>query len=200
MTVADNINALIRIIHNFLEGLEHTHIKPFLADWPSPESTTHAVLPCRLPVLSCLTALVEAAGKETAILVNRLASLANHMAWGQTYSLQDVSSDFLEKYGWTELIGQRGPITSNRMACGFLLLGSQVEYPRHCHEAEEVYVPLTLQTFWQQGKQEWICRVPGVPIYHASWRSHAMRTETTPLLALYLWRGSNLVQKSLFES
>ena len=28
---------------------------------------------------------------------------------------------------------------------------------------------------------------------------HAMRTETVPLLALYLWRGGNLVQKSLVE-
>ena len=27
--------------------------------------------------------------------------------------------NFLEKYGWTEIIGLRGPITSNRVACGF---------------------------------------------------------------------------------
>jgi hypothetical protein len=28
---------------------------------------------------------------------------------------------------------------------------------------------------------------------------HAMRTETLPLLALYLWRGANLTEKSLIE-
>jgi len=104
--------------------------------------------------------------------------------------------NFLEKYGWTELIGLRGPITSNRVACGFLLLGPEIEYPQHCHESEEVYVPLTGQTLWQQSNQDWVYRASGLPIYHASWALHAMRTETTPLLALYLWRGGNLVQKS----
>jgi hypothetical protein len=28
---------------------------------------------------------------------------------------------------------------------------------------------------------------------------HAMRTETVPLLALYLWRGDNLTEKSHIE-
>ena len=126
-----------------------------------------------------------------------LVSLSNSLAWGQTYSAQDFGLGFLEKYGWTEIIGQRGPIASDRIACGFLLLGSQVEYPRHRHEAQEVYVPLTGKTLWLQGNQDWNYRTPGLPVYHASWEPHAMRTETVPLLALYLWRGGNLVQKSL---
>jgi hypothetical protein len=28
----------------------------------------------------------------------------------------------------------------------------------------------------------------------------AMRTDNLPLMALYLWRGGNLVQKSLFDA
>jgi hypothetical protein len=200
VTVKDNIVPFIIEIHNFLEDLDDSHLKPFLADWPSTKRVTRSVLPQRLPVLSYLPAVVKATGKKTEILVKRLIPLANHMAWRQTYTTQDESSGFLEKYGWTELIGLRGPIASNRLACGFLLLGPQIEYPSHFHEAEEIYVPLTKQTLWQRGEQSWAYRTPGRPIYHASRVPHAIRTEAIPLLALYLWRGRNLVQKSMFAA
>jgi len=197
MKVENNIITLIITIRHFLEGLNNIHLKLFLTDWPSATCITRSVLPHRIPVLSYLPSAVKAAGKKTAIVAKMLASLKNQIAWGQTYSAQDFGVEFLEKYGWTELIGLRGPIASNRIACGFLLLGPQVEYPRHRHEAEEIYVSLTGQTLWQRSNQDWIYRDPGLPIYHASWVPHAMRTETVPLLALYLWRGGDLVQKSL---
>ena len=198
MTAEDNIIHLIIEIRHFFEDLNEGYLKPFLADWPLKICTTRSVSPNSLPVLSYLPAVVKAATKKTETLVNMLSSLANHVAWGQTYSAQDLGIGFLEKYGWAEIMGLRGPIASDRLACGFLLLGSRVEYPQHCHEAEEVYVPLTDRTLWHQSNQDWVYRTPGLPIYHASWKSHAMRTETTPLLALYLWRGGNLVQKSCF--
>jgi len=75
-----------------------------------------------------------------------------------------VVRQFLEKYGWTEIIGQRGPIASDRIACGFLLLGPRVEYPQHRHEAQEVYVPLTGKTLWLKGDQEWSYRTLGLPV------------------------------------
>ena len=143
-----------------------------------------------------MPAAVAAARKEAASLVDMLASTVNQTAWGQTYSAQDFSSGFLEKYGWTELIGLRGPVASDRMACGFLFLGPEIEYPRHSHEAEEIYVPLTGPTFWRRGHKDWELRTPCRPIYHASRVPHAMRTQSVPLLALYLWRGTNLVEKS----
>jgi hypothetical protein len=33
-----------------------------------------------------MPAAVKAAGKKTEVIVKMLASLANHIAWGQTYS------------------------------------------------------------------------------------------------------------------
>jgi hypothetical protein len=161
---------------------------------------TRSVSPLSLPVLSCMPAAVKAAGKQTAFMVNMLAPLADHLTWDQTYSAEDIGAEFLGKYGWTEFIGLRGPIASDRMACGVLFLGPQIEYPRHSHEAEEVYVPLTGQTLWQRDDQDWAYRAAGLPIYHASGMPHAMRTESVLLLALYLWRGGNLVQKSRIES
>ena len=199
MDLEKNIIALVSAIRNFLEGLNDTHLNSFMTDWPSPNSEQRSVYPNSLPVLSWMPAAVKAAGKQTAFMVNMLVPLANHITWGQTYSAEDFGAGFLEKYGWTEFIGQRGPIASDRMASGVLLLGPEIEYPRHSHEAEEVYVPLTGPTLWQRSDQDWAYHAPGRPVYHASWEPHAMRTETVPLLALYLWHGGNLVQKSRIE-
>ena len=185
----NKIIAFVIAIRDYLEDLNDTHLNSFLADWPSPNCKMRSVFPNSLPILSWMPAAVKAAGKNTEFIVKMLASLASHIAWGQTYSAQDFGAGFLEKYGWTELIGLRGPIGSNRIACGFLFLGPEIEYPRHSHEAEEVYVPLTDQTLWQQGNQDWTYRAPGLPIHHASWVPHAMRTEyaslnvTTPAIA-----------------
>lgn len=195
----NNITAFVIAIRNFLQGLNDSHLYPFLANWPSPNYRIRPVVPRSLPILSWMPAAVKAAGKQTRFLVNRLASLASHLTWGQTYSEQDFGAGFLEKYGWTEFIGLRGPIASERIACGVLFLGPQIEYPRHSHAAEEIYVPLTGQTLWQCGDQDWVYRSAGLPIYHAARMPHAMRTKSVPLLALYLWRAGNLVQKSRIE-
>ena len=195
----NNILAFVVAIRNFLEDLSDSRLNSFLANWPAPNCQMRSVIPRTLPVLSWMPAAGKAAGKSTELLVNRLSSLASQLAWGQTYSEQDFGAGFLEKYGWTEFIGLRGPIASDRMACGVLFLGPQIEYPRHSHAAEEIYVPLTGQTLWQCGDQDRAYRPAGLPIYHASGVPHAMRTESVPLLALYLWHGGNLVQKSRIE-
>jgi len=155
--------------------------------------------PNYLPVLSFLPAAVKAAHEKAKPLTQSLAALSRKLTWGQTYSVEDFGSKFLQRYAWTELIGQRGPIPSDRIACGFLFLGPQVEYPRHSHEAQEVYVPLTHSTLWQRRNQVWVPGAAGKPRFHASWEPHAMRADNQPLLALYIWHGGKLVQKSRIE-
>ena len=188
--------AFISAIRQFFEDLDNTHINSFLVDWPTVKCRTRSIAPLVLPVLYWMPQVVAAAHQKAAFLVKMLASMANQITWGQTYSAEDFGSGFLEKYGWTELIGLRGPIASERMACGFLLLGPEIEYPRHSHEAEEVYVPLTEPTYWMRGNEDWELRAACRPIFHASRMPHAMRTESVPLLALYLWHGGSLIEKS----
>ncbi len=187
---------LVDTIYDFLKGLDESRLSPFLGDWPSKPFKTRIISRTRLPVISYLSQLVTGANAEAKNIVKMLETSAEYFGWGQTYSEKDFGSIFLKKYGWTELIGLRGPIKSKNMACGFLLLGPDIEYPMHSHEAEEIYVPLGSQTFWMQGNDPWISRPCSVPIYHKSWMTHGMRTKSTPLLAIYLWRGGNLVQKS----
>ena len=191
--------ALITAIRKFIEDLDDPQINSFLTDWPPAYFRMRSVVPQTLPVLSWMPEALAAVGKKAEYIVNMLASLANHLTWGQTYSAGDFGAGFLEKYGWTELIGLRGPIAYDRMACGFLFLGPDIEYPRHSHEAEEVYLPLSGPTLWKQGNTDWESRAPCRPIYHGSRLPHAMRTESVPLLALYLWRAGNLDEKSRIE-
>ena len=87
-------------------------------------------------------------------------------------------------------------LVSERLVCGFLLLGPQTLYPRHRHEAEEIYVPLSGTAAWQQGDGAWREKLPGAAIHHTSLEPHAMRTAQQPLLALYLWRGGGLTRSS----
>ena len=187
---------LVNLVYDYLSGMDDECLEPFLAAWPSQPFKTRCVSQKNLPVLSYLPRLVNKANEKTKRIVKTLETSAKHLTWGQTYSVEDFGTDFLEKYGWTELIGLRGQIKSKDIACGFLLLGPGIEYPKHSHEAVEVYVPLTSRALWVQGDDDWISRPTSVPIYHRSLLSHGMRTGNSPMLALYLWRGGNLTQKS----
>ena len=190
---------LVSSVYRYLCGLNDAYLEPFLANWPCEPFKTRAILPNPLPVVSCMPAVVQAIQAEVASIVNGFRASTQYLQWGQTYAAEDFGAAFLEKYGWAEMIGQRGPIASDSIACGFLLLASGTAYPSHRHAAEEVYLPLTGPTFWKMGHDRWENRPIGVPIYHRSGITHAMRTESVPLLALYLWRGGNLVEKSRID-
>jgi Dimethlysulfonioproprionate lyase len=190
---------LVDTLYDYLIDVNDIRLATFLAHWPSEPYKTRTVSPNTLPVLSYLPELVTEEDTAIAKITKMLATSMDSLGWGQTYSKRDFGAAFLEKYGWTELIGLRGPIISEGIACGFLLLGPHIEYPKHSHEAEEIYIPMSSQALWVQGNGEWISRPGGIPIYHGSWLPHGMRTGSTPLLALYLWRGGNLAQKSHIE-
>ena len=196
MNFENEFRSFVIVIRKYLENVSDRRLNPFLKNWPAVHSKLRQAPPNHLPVLSFLPAVLETAHEQSEHIIQTLVSLSPKLAWGQTYSKEDFGPDFLERYGWTELIGQRGPIPSDQIACGFLLLGPQVVYPRHSHEAQEVYIPMTTETLWQRNNQEWTQGAAGKPRHHASWEWHAMRTANQPLLALYLWRGGKLVQKS----
>jgi len=193
------LGALIERTHALLVSLQAPALEPFLADWPLAKEW-RPVVPAALPVLRWLPEAKADAPALSAELVNEVVRAAASMAWRQTYTTDEVSAEFLQNYGWSEIVGLSGPLASERIACGFLLLGPETHYPRHRHEAQEIYIPLAGIALWQQGDGKWRARLPGTVIHHASDEPHAMRTGTRPLLALYLWRSSNLHQKSHFDN
>jgi hypothetical protein len=195
MTMAEDLAARIK---RLLESLPVAALAPFLADWPL-EVQRRTLIAAQLPVLSWLAEVRidrSAFGRD---LVAAVCQAAPSLAWRQTYSVNDVERSFLDNYGWCEIIGREAPLASERIACGFLLLGPHAHYPRHRHDAEEIYLPLSGAAAWQQGDGVWRERSPGTPIHHAGGEPHAMRTDACPLLALYLWRGADLARKAQLD-
>ncbi|GAJ90993.1 dimethylsulfoniopropionate lyase [Rhizobium rhizogenes] len=174
------------LLQRFIEGFDWRMDKRLLA--------AH-----RLPVLDHLNGLHAPADAAERDLFSALSSTASALHWGQTYSIADFGADFLQRYGWVELFGTRGHFVSDDMAGGFLLLGPDVHYPDHHHTAEEIYIPLTDGALWSKDGQHFLPRWSGEIIHHPSDIRHAMRTEKMPLVALYLWRGGPLAQKSIIS-
>jgi hypothetical protein len=196
MTTDETIAARIR---KLLESLQEPALAPFLADWPRT-SQQRTIAASHLPVLRWLPEIARDAAPFGIELVAAMYRAAPSLAWRQTYTAQDLDRAFLDNYGWSEILGcGNGPLASERVACGFLILGPSTHYPRHRHEAEEMYLPLSGTAAWQQGDAVWRDRAPGTLIHHASDEPHAMRTGASPLLALYLWRSDNLVQKARLD-
>jgi hypothetical protein len=194
MTTAVDIAAQIE---QLLESLRQPSLAPFLADWPPP-SETRAPHATDLPVLRLLPDIAADGAAFAPELVAAVCRAARSLAWRQTYTARDLDSTFLDNYGWSEILGGSGPLASERIACGFLLLGPATHYPRHRHEAEEIYLPLSGTAAWQQGDAVWREHAPGTLIHHAGNEPHSMHTGAAALLALYLWRG-NLARKARLD-
>lgn len=143
-----------------------------------------------------------------------LARSALNADWTQTeaYLAEPPSRDFLDRYAHATLAGppdlasgtqgrQRSfgrPTSECRtpVAFGLLLLAPGVCYPHHQHPADEVYVPLT-EARWSHGRYEpFVYQPPGALLHHRPGQAHAMITDDTPLLALYVWTGAVTVPAS----
>lgn len=190
---------LLARIRALLESLQAPRLGAFLSEWPH-EAPARSVTPSTLPVLKYLPALAARAPAWAGGVADPLSRGSSQLFWGQSYPAAVVGAAFLENYGWTEIAGLHGPVPSEHVAAGFLVLGPATSYPRHRHEAEEIYVPLSGTGAWQNGSGEWRDEAPGSVIIHERNEPHAMRTSSAPILALYLWRSENLDQKSRIDA
>lgn len=171
------------------------HFVDLVPDGPA----SREIAPSHLPVLKWLDDLAAGASFRTRPVVEGVIALAPRMAWGQTYDKAEVPDGFLERYGWSEIVGPRGPIACQGFAMGVLMFGPSVNYPNHAHDAEEVYLPLSGTSLWQRDNADFAPLRPGAVIHHPPQMPHAMRTLSGPMLALYLWRGNDLSEKSTFR-
>ena len=160
-------------------------VKP--QQWPEPQ---------KLPVIDYLPELSNQAPAEFKALVEALIDAQSQLYFGQTYTAEDISEAFLQQYGWVKFLGPDAYWHSDQLSSGLLFLGPKITYPPHSHEAEELYLPISGDAEWYYKGQGWLLRPAGTLIHHASGIQHGTRTLGEPLIALYLWRGGNLTQKS----
>ena len=176
-------------------GSEIVPFRELLDDW----GVERAELPVTtLPVLAHLEGLSAHANEDTRPLVQTLIDTAGDLHWRQSFTEQDISAEFLSQYGWTDVVGQRGPFVSSKVRAGFVLFAPHMYYPPHAHVAEELYVVLAGNAEWQKGEEPFNPKTPGAVILHTTMMFHAMRSAEEPLLAFYMWRGGDLIQKPTF--
>ncbi|RRH95810.1 transcriptional regulator [Mesorhizobium tamadayense] len=166
-------------------------------DWDMP---SRSLEPHPLGCLRRLDRIAEIAPQDARPLAQFVADHRDELRWGQTYTAADFGQTFIDNYGWLEVFGTRGHFINDEVAAGLLILGPGIVYPDHHHIAEEIYIPLTGGAEWRMGEGGFQVRAAGEVVRHASNVNHAMRTGEEPLMALYIWRGGPLAQKSTIGS
>ncbi|RUW99286.1 transcriptional regulator [bacterium M00.F.Ca.ET.141.01.1.1] len=186
---------LLGQFHAYLASVDDALVRDAVAriGWDMPARDLE---PRPLGCLRHLDRAAELAPPDAKPLVRLLAERRNEWHWGQTYTEADFGKAFIDNYGWLEMFGTRGHFANDEVAAGLLILGPGIVYPDHHHVAEEIYIPLTGGTEWRMGEGGFRKREAGEVVHHVSNVNHAMRTGKEPLLALYIWRGGPLAQKS----
>jgi hypothetical protein len=193
--VTTKFDELLGRFHAYLASVDDAMVRDAVAriGWDMP---ARPLAPYPLGCLRHLDRAADLAPIAAQPLVQWLVEHRNGLRWGQTYTEADFGKAFIDNYGWLEVFGTRGHFANDEVAAGLLILGPGIVYPDHHHVAEEIYIPLTGGTEWRMGEGGFRKREAGEVVHHASNVNHAMRTGNEPLLALYIWRGGPLAQKS----
>lgn len=125
--------------------------------------------------------------EELCALIDGLRGLDGLLSWRQNPTY--VDAEFLRRYAYCELVGANGFVVRDSISAGLLYLAPDTFYPAHHHPAEETYFLLAGTSEWAHGAEGLTSREPGARMDHPSGVSHSMRSGSTPMLALYLWRG-----------
>ena len=192
---------LLEAVRRFALDHEHPYLaqfKPSILEWGD---SWELVEPLDLPVS---TVLAEAAGRATSNTRPLLQAFARHshrLRWEQSYRKQDalVPDAMLDAYGFVEIIGLRGPFVSDRIRAGIAIWGTQVDYPQHQHQAEEIYVLLAGSAEFSLAGDAAQTLLAGDVVFVESNRRHGFRTGEESLVVFYLWQAGDLRQTSSFD-
>ena len=145
--------------------------------------------PERLPGCRHLGAALEMArAGPMAELADAFMRLEPHMRWIRSEHYREkLGDEYMANYGYTNLLGYDALVPHERVLVAFFVIGPGRHYPRHHHEAEEVYFPFGGDTLWAQGGEAPRERPAGEPVHNTPWLPHEMVTRKTPLFAFCIW-------------
>jgi hypothetical protein len=193
------VDAVFKAIQDFARGPlspEVSAFLPLLDDW----GTERKDLPSTdLPVLSHLDGALSHTAPNTRALTEALLRHRTHLNWRQSFNSKDITgSKFLQEYGWTDIVGKVGPLVSSKVRAGFVLWAPYCYYPNHAHIAEELYVILSGTGEWEHNDVLKM-QPPGTTFLHRKMEWHATRCFDEPVLAFYMWRNGDLLEKPSFD-
>lgn len=151
----------------------------------------HAPRAVETPHLHADRFLEAARAAPAASLSKSLLTAGPAMRWTRNpnYSGAPGFARYLETSAYCDIAGPCGLIESGEIRTGILLMGIETPYPSHSHPAAEGYAILSGTAEWWREGEDWRSRPPMTSLFHAPFRSHAMRTAAEPMLALYIATG-----------
>ena len=128
------------------------------------------------PLLDDTTSLGDAA--------RAIKLLEPAIGWQRRTSGSNGSKDYVEQHVNGMICGPGGMESRYDVQLGFSLLAPHTRYPDHRHPPEEAYVLLSAGEF-RQHDGDWFDPGIGGGLHNTPNSMHAMRSGTTPLLALW---------------
>lgn len=121
-----------------------------------------------------------------------LAGLAPSLVWQRRASAENAGPEFHDGHANAQIIGAMGLERQPDVTVGVSLLAPGVRYPDHNHPPEELYLVLSPGE-WRQNDGPWHAPGPGGIVHNPPSITHAMRSGTEPLLAVWLlWMGEEI--------
>ena len=191
---------LLESVREFALRHPHKDVSRFAAamrDWGEEWQTVESRY---LPAAGHLDGAPGQASGASRELLALFERQRHRLCWEQSYRRDDrlVPESMLDGYAFAEIIGKRGPFVSERIRAGIGIWGPGIDYPRHRHQAQEVYIPLAGSAEFSVGDTAPYVRRAGDVVYVESNTPHGFRTGPQCLIVYYLWQAGDLRQTSTF--
>ena len=158
------------------------HISLALADDPKLNQN-------RIPEAAPVTVLLHnVLPKKQTNLISRLAKCADSLSWREA-GFGKLPKELSKRIFASELIGPNGFFESTNIRIGLLIQQEKIAYPKHWHDAEELYLVLNGNAYWSVDDDPAVLYRPDSFVHHKSCQPHSMTTQAEPLLALWGWTG-----------
>ena len=118
-----------------------------------------------------------------------ISKLSPYVNWEHGYKEKEVEKDFLNRYGFFELIGPSGHFKTSEMALYVNYLCKNAYYPWHNHDAEELYFIVSGKAKFESKDQNTEILTSTNTRLHKSFESHAITTDENPVLSFVIWKN-----------
>ena len=200
MSVQINDLELLDAVCDFALSHPHPAVQEFRDSMQNWGDDWIPIEPAYLPAADFLVEAIANTDQQTRALVETFERHKNRLHWEQSYKKEDdvVPDSMLEGYAFAEIIGKRGPFVSDRIRAGIGIWGPEILYPRHQHQAEEIYIVIAGAAEFKIGAAEEARLGVGDVVYVESNMPHGFRTTDQSLVIYYLWQAGDLRQTSSF--
>lgn len=145
-------------------------------------------------VAAHLGAALTSLSKTHLALSAAVAAASPHLPW-VTYDLYDrkeIGEAFATSHAFCSILGEAGPLYTVDFDFGLFLIAPHVLYRDHCHQAPELYAPLTGSHGWRfRPGAPLMVKQAHEPIWNEPNRPHLTMVGRVPFLALYCWTRDN---------